>query len=207
MSIEATKITNAVRLGCKNEGSARSLTVKFGDIDHTKRWLKCATKVKYFHKHTGKDSRLYMVPDLTLTRMLENKRPQNEPKARKENGWRGLMVRGGEIIRTTNPSKVATSMSLGKEVELNSYFTHTSSNCFFYSQNTQITNSSSSLNAYHNNVDCISNKMDEFSCIMLRMHPDIIALTEDKPKNQGSPIQFSELIISGHDVRTNIEQV
>ena len=37
--------------------------------------------------------------------------------------------------------------------------------------------------------------MDEFSCTILRLHPDIIALTEVKQKNPASPIQLSELNI------------
>ena len=49
--------------------------------------------------------------------------------------------------------------------------------------------------------------MDEFSCFILRLHPDIIALTEMKLKNPGSPIQLSELNISGYDVFTSIEQI
>ena len=49
--------------------------------------------------------------------------------------------------------------------------------------------------------------MDEFICSILRLHPDIIALTEMKLRNPGSPIQLSELKISGHDVFTSIEQI
>ena len=34
------------------------------------------------------------------------------------------------------------------------------------------------LKCLSTNIDCISNKMDEISCITLRLHPDIIALTD-----------------------------
>ena len=58
LSIEVTNITNAVRLGRKNECSARLPKVKFGDIDHKNRLLRYATKLKSVHKNTGKDFRL-----------------------------------------------------------------------------------------------------------------------------------------------------
>ena len=43
--------------------------------------------------------------------------------------------------------------------------------------------------------------------MFFRLHRDITSLTDVKPRNQGSPIQQSELNISGYDVFTNIEQI
>ena len=56
------------------------------------------------------------------------------------------------------------------------------------------------MSIYYSYMDCISHKMHEFSRTVLKLHPDIIALTEVKPINASCQIQLSELNISGFDV-------
>ena len=87
-------VTNAVRLGRRNEGSTRLLKVKLGDIYDKKRLLRYITKLKSFHKDTGRDSLLYMTPDLTPSQRLENEKLQNELRMKKDNGELGSMIRG-----------------------------------------------------------------------------------------------------------------
>ena len=73
--------------------------------------------LKSFHKHTGKDSRFYMTPDLTPTQRLEDKKLHNELRMIKDNGEQGLMIRRGR------QSGIPLRANLGKAVELRSSFT------------------------------------------------------------------------------------
>ena len=61
------------------------------------------------------------------------------------------------------------------------------------------------LNVLYSNVDSLSNKFCEFSFLVnnTQPKPDIIALTEVKPKNSRYDLSLAELALSGYNMIWN----
>ena len=55
------------------------------------------------------------------------------------------------------------------------------------------------------NADSLLNKREEFQMIVQQCDPDIIAISETKPKNCETPVQAAELGIKGYDLFSNLD--